>query len=98
MPFVLPESRTFRFSRFGFISAIEGYNRIEVTTQNVSRLTVWLHPKMVDISQPVTISVDGEVQFAGRVKPSLATAMQSYERRRDWGLIYPIKVELQVNP
>jgi hypothetical protein len=74
-----------------------GNNRIDVTTKNVARFTVWLHPKMVDISQPVTISVDDQVRFASRVKPSLATAMESYERRRDWGLIYPIKVELQVN-
>ena len=71
-----------------------GDNRIDATTQNVARFTVWLHPEMVDISKPVTIAVDGKVRFARRVKPSLATAMESYERRHDWGMIYPIKVEL----
>jgi hypothetical protein len=49
---------------------------------------------MVDITQPVTIRVDGETRFAAKVTPSLTTALESYERRRDWGLIYPMKVEL----
>ena len=85
-----------RYSRRGcMIDAINGgRNRIAVTTLNVARFTVWLHPKMVDVAKPVTIHVDGEVRFAGPVRPSLAIALESAERRRDWGLIYPIKVEL----
>lgn len=85
-------------SRGAMIDAINrGKNRIDITTQNVARFTIWLHPKMVDVAQPVTVSVDGAVRFAGRVKPSLKTALESYERRQDWGLIYPIKVELPLN-
>jgi predicted esterase len=71
-----------------------GDNTIQVTTRNVARFTVWLHPRMVDVKKSVRIVVDGKVRFAGSVKPSLATALASYERRHDWGLIYPIKVEL----
>ncbi len=74
-----------------------GNNRIDVTTQNVARFTIWLHPKMVDLAKPVTVSVDGAVRFAGRVKPSLKTALESYKRRQDWGLIYPIKIALQAS-
>ncbi len=67
-------------------------NTVLVTTRNVARFTVWLHPHMVDVSQPVTIVVDGKVRFQGRIAPSLATALESHERRFDWGLIYPMKV------
>jgi pimeloyl-ACP methyl ester carboxylesterase len=86
-----------RISRRGaMIDAINrGNNRIDVTTENVAKLTVWLHPKMVDVSRPITVIVDGAVRFAGKVRPSLKTALESYERRADWGLIYPIKVELR---
>jgi hypothetical protein len=31
------------------------------------------------------------------VTPSLLTALESYERRGDWGLIYPIKIVLSEN-
>lgn len=84
--------------RGAMIDAINrGRNNFDVTTQNVARFTVWLHPQMVDISKDVTIRVDGKVLFADRIQPSLATAIESYARRHDWGMIYPIKVELQGN-
>jgi poly(3-hydroxybutyrate) depolymerase len=79
-------------------AAIEAINRgdntILVTTQNVAKFTVWLHPRMIDEKKPVTIIVNGKTRFTERVKPSLATALESYERRGDWGLIYPIRIEL----
>jgi pimeloyl-ACP methyl ester carboxylesterase len=74
----------------------QGDNRIDVTTQNVARLTVWLHPRMVDLTRPVTIHVDDNLTFSARLQPSLVTALESYERRHDWGLIYPVKVELNI--
>jgi pimeloyl-ACP methyl ester carboxylesterase len=83
-------------------ASIEAFNRgdntIDVTTQNVKRFTVWLHPKMIDVTKPVTITVNSKPRFAEKVTPSLATALESYERRADWGLIYPIKVEVDVLP
>lgn len=71
-----------------------GGNTIDVKTRNVARFTVWLHPRMIDLTRPLTITVDGETRFAGEVAPSLVTALDSYRRRGDWGLIYPIKIEI----
>ena len=79
-------------------AAVEAVNRgdntIAVSTKNVARFAVWLHPKMIDLAKPVKIVVDGKTAFDGRVHSSLATALESYERRGDWGLVYPIKIEL----
>lgn len=81
-------------------SAIEAINRgdnlIEVSTQNVARFTVWLHPRMIDVAKPVTIVVNGKTRFNGKLTPSLATALESFERRRDWGLVYPMKVAIEI--
>ena len=83
-------------------AAVDAVNRhdntIAVATRNVARFTVWLHPRMVDVTRPVTIVADGKVRFQGRVAPSLATLLESYERRRDWGLVYPIKVAVDLRP
>ncbi|MCY2962817.1 MAG: alpha/beta fold hydrolase, partial [Planctomycetota bacterium] len=38
-------------------SHIRGNNTIDVTTQNVARFSLWLHPRMVDITRPVTVVV-----------------------------------------
>ena len=40
-------------------------NTILVTTRNVARFTVWLHPDRVHVSCPLTIWVDGKVAFQG---------------------------------
>jgi len=86
-----------RNRRGAMIDAVNrGDNTIAVTTRNVARLTLWLHPRMVDVAKPLVIVVDGAVRFEGRVAPSLVTALESYERRQDWGMIYPIKIELSL--
>ncbi len=72
-----------------------GGNRFEITTRNVVRFTVWLHPKMVDFARPIQIVVNGRSCFCGRVQPSLAVALDSFRRRGDWGLVYPARVELE---
>jgi predicted esterase len=71
-----------------------GDNTIAVTTRNVARFTIWLHPRMVDVRKPVIVTVNGKTRFSAAVQPALATALESYPRRHDWGLIYPIKIEL----
>ena len=86
-----------RAHRGAMIDAVNrGDNTIAVTTRNVARFTLWLHPRMVNVSKRVVVQVDGTVRFDARVKPSLAVALESYERRRDWGMIYPIKIALDI--
>jgi len=67
---------------------------IEVTPRNVTRFTLWLHPQMVDFDD-VRILVRGKEHFRGALKPSLATLLDSYRRRRDWGMLYPAKVTIE---
>lgn len=78
-------------------AVIVEHNTIHVTTENVAEFTIWLHPKMIDVRRPVRVIVDGDVEFNGLVRPSLATALDSYERRRDWGLVYPIRLRLTLD-
>jgi len=73
-----------------------GDNRIHATAQNVRRLTIWLHPRMVDFARPVTIEVNGRRRFHDRIRPSLTAALESYARRSDAGLVYPARVTLDV--
>ena len=74
----------------------EGHNTLRVTTQNVERFTIWLHPRMVDFDEPVSVVVNGETLFEDELEPSLLAALESYERRGDWGLVYHAKIELEV--
>ena len=77
-------------------AANRGDNRFEVTTQHVRRFAIWLHPKMVDFRRPVRVTVNGALAFDRVVEPCISTALRSYERRQDWGLIYTAEVEITV--
>jgi hypothetical protein len=66
---------------------------IEVSVQNVRKFSLWLHPAMLDLNN-VKILLEGVEKFSGKLRPSLSTMLDSYKRRRDWGLLYPVKVTI----
>jgi len=49
--------------------------------------------EMVDLDD-VRVLVRGQERFRGPVQPNLVTLLDSYLRRRDWGLLYPAKVTI----
>ena len=69
---------------------------ITVTTQNVERVTVYLDPTLVDVTQPVTITVDGQQRFAGVVQPDVTHVAESYARTRDPALTYAHAVTIDL--
>lgn len=71
-------------------------NRIVIRTENVRRFSVWLHPSMIDVSKPVHITVNGRDSEHG-VTPRLLDAVRSYQRRKDWKLIYHAEIQLTGN-
>ena len=72
-----------------------GENRFQVTTKNVRQFSLWLHPDMVDITKLAKVIVNGRMRGIEIPKESLVTALDSYLRRRDWGLIYPIRITIR---
>lgn len=69
------------------IATITGANQISVTASNVTSLSLWLHPNMVDFNKPIIVRLNG-ITTLYNIKPSLLDALKSYERRWDWGMIY----------
>ena len=76
----------------------EGDNCIALQARNVDDLTVWLSREMVDFAQPVRVLVNGEVAFEDTVRPSLQTALESFDRRRDPGMLFEARLDLKVSP
>ena len=57
-----------RWGTPGFAEAkVEG-NRIDLTTQNVSRVRLALSKELVDLDQPVVVTADGKEVFSGQVR------------------------------
>jgi len=73
---------------------IENPNLIEVTPVNVKKFTLWLNSEMVDLDN-FKVIVQGKEMFSGSAKPKLGTMLESYKRRRDWGMLYPVKLTFE---
>ncbi len=74
----------------------EGDNCIAIRAHNVDELTVWLNGKMVDFVRPVRVTINGEVVHDDVPQPSLKTLLQSFDRRRDPGMLFPARLDFDL--
>lgn len=75
---------------------VTGPNRIDVKTDRVRQYTLFLNGDLVDLSQPVVITTDGQVSFEGVVTPQVDTLLRHARLRQDLGQLYPVQLTLSV--
>ncbi len=66
---------------------------LEITTDNVARLSVLLADELVDLDGPVTVVVDGEVWFEGRVGRDSALALVYARERLERSMVFAARLE-----
>jgi pimeloyl-ACP methyl ester carboxylesterase len=70
-------------------------NVIEITTEEVKELRVYLDDAMVDLDKPVTIIVNGRKLHDGIVKRSLDTLIEDAHKRHDPSMLFSAAVDLK---
>lgn len=81
--------------RGGVLEAVQvDRGLIEATPKNVEQFTLWLRPDRVNFRN-LRVVVKGTERFRGAVRPDLGTLVESYRRRRDWGLLYPASITIE---
>jgi hypothetical protein len=75
---------------------ITGPNRIDVQTDHVRRYTLFFNEDLVDLSQPVIITTNGQTSFDGAVTPQIETLLRQARLRRDLGQLFPVHLTLSV--
>lgn len=91
------EPRPERAEPLSLLATNRGDNRIEITSDGVRNLTVFLHPKMVDFDKPVSITVNGKQMHNANpaVDPKLMFRLaQEFDDR---GRVFWSKVELEID-
>lgn len=73
-------------------------NRVIVTTEGVSRLTLFVDPAVLDPRKAITVFVDEKPAFQGKPRPSLLAVAESFARTRDPKLVYERMITLEVTP
>ncbi len=73
-------------------------NRVVVTTEGVSRLTLFVDPEVLDPRKTITVFVDEQPVFQGKPRPSLVAVAESFARARDPRLVYERMLTVDVTP
>lgn len=71
-------------------------NAIEITTEEVLQLRVWLDDAMVDLDKPVTITVNGRKLHDGIVRRSVDVLIDEARRRHDTSMTFSCYVDVKV--
>jgi hypothetical protein len=70
-------------------------NRIELTTSKVRELRLWLHPKMVDLSKPIELLINGEKRKV-TAKPSLEALLSPARALDDRGRLFHARLDVKI--
>jgi hypothetical protein len=85
-----------RTGRAGRVDLVRHGNTVEVSTRNVSELTLLLSPDQFAFAQPVRVIVNGRLAHDARVEKSVATLMKWAARDNDRTMLFG--AELKVKP
>ncbi len=69
-------------------------NRIWVKTSRVGAFSVFIHPDMVNLNDPVTVTWNGKVVFDRAVEPDIAFMVRNFLDNRDRRLLYVARLEI----
>jgi pimeloyl-ACP methyl ester carboxylesterase len=78
------------------VAALHDDNTFEIASVNARRLRIYLHPRMLDFSRPITASVNGAVVFRARVEPDLGIMLRLVREFDDRGRIFHAAIDLEV--
>lgn len=82
----------------GAVRAEYADNRFTLQTSRVQRLTLWLHPAMVDFNRPVEVLVNGKRLFHAKVVMDKALIADQFSRQFDRTQLFAARISLDVTP
>ncbi len=80
------------------VAELAGKNQLQITTEGVSKLTLFLDPEVVDPKKRLQVAIDGRMAFKDTVKASHQAVAESFARTHDPQLTYAHMVTLDVPP
>ena len=68
---------------------------IHVTSEDISAFSVLLHDELVDLNQSVTVLLNGQIRFKGKVTRTLAALAKSFSERPDPKCLFPARIDIK---
>jgi hypothetical protein len=73
-------------------------NRIELQSDHVRQLTLFLNDELIDVTKPVIAVVNGQVSELGRLTPSAEVLLKQARLRQDPRRLFFIQLSIPVPP
>lgn len=86
-----PLGRNIRPATISLKSSVQG-NLLNLTTQGIARLDVWVSPKLIDFKRKIEVRQNGKPVFKGSAKPDLGLMLEDLRVRGDRQQLYQFKV------
>jgi pimeloyl-ACP methyl ester carboxylesterase len=74
-----------------------GSNRFEIHSENVRRLRLYLHPRMIDFAEPVEVVANGERIFHAKVAPQAELMLELVREYDDRGRVFHAAIDLEIS-
>lgn len=74
----------------------KGNNLFDITSENARELRLYLHPNMVDFTNPIVVEVNGETVFNEMVEPDLASMLNLVREFDDRGRIFYAAIDIVI--
>ncbi len=78
-------------------ATITDKNQIHITTEHIQRITILLNDHLVDLANPITITLNGIERFRGSIQPSLHTLLREARKRQDPKQLFTALISLSVH-
>ena len=88
-----PLGRNIRPASIKLRSSVQG-NLLNLTTQGINRLDVWVSPKLIDFKRKIEVRQNEKVVYKGQVKPDFALMLEDLRVRGDRQQLYHWKVSI----
>lgn len=76
-------------------AAVKG-QAIDFTSTGAKKITFYLDEKLLDLTKPVRVTMQGRKLFDGKVKPSVDAVLESWRAREDRELLYRASVTVTI--
>ncbi len=80
----------------GVVRARASGNRVVLETSRVAAVRLFIHPDQFDLDRPITVTVNGQVRFAGLVHPDPDFMVRNYLAERDRHTMYVNVIDLDL--
>ncbi len=76
-------------------AVLSGRNRIDLTSDNLRRARLFVHPDMLDVTAEIDVRCNGKTVFKGLVEPDLEGALERARADDDRGRFYWATIEIE---